>query len=77
MVGAVSMDPCRGAGEVDTGTVITVVPVSGAGGGPAPRETCQRIRLPSPLALFSLYTSRTAGVPLLDVAERLSGVHHH
>jgi hypothetical protein len=30
VVGAVSMDPCRGAGEVDTGTVITMFPVSGA-----------------------------------------------
>lgn len=33
VVGAVSMDPCRGAGEVDTGTTVITVPVSGAEGG--------------------------------------------
>jgi hypothetical protein len=44
VVGAVSMDPCRGAGEVDTGTTVITVPVSGAGGGPPPREACQLIR---------------------------------
>ena len=30
--------------EDDTGTVITMVPVSGAEGGSAPREACQSIR---------------------------------
>ena len=53
VVGAVSMDPCRGVGEVDTGTTVITVPVSDAGGGPASREAFQRIRQPSPLALFS------------------------
>ena len=28
------------AGEFDTGTVVTVVPVSGTEGGSAPREVC-------------------------------------
>jgi hypothetical protein len=50
------------AGEGDTGTVITVVPVSGAG-RIAPREACQRIRQPSPSRCPLLYTSRTAPAP--------------
>jgi hypothetical protein len=49
----------RCAGKGDTGTVITVVPVSGAGRF-APRETGQRIRQPSPSSCPLLYTSRTA-----------------
>ena len=59
------MDPCRGAGEFDTGTVVTVVPVSGTEGGSAPREAYPRIRLFSPLALFSFIHFPNYTRPLL------------
>jgi hypothetical protein len=55
----------RCAGKIDTGTVITVVPVPGAGGRPAPREAFQRIRQPSPLALFCFIHLPNCSRPLL------------
>jgi hypothetical protein len=61
------------AGEFDTGTVVTVVPVSGTEGGSAPREACPRIRLPAPSRCSLLYTSRTA--PALYSAPTLNGVY--
>ena len=45
--------------------MITVVPVSGAGGGSAPRVVRQRIRQPSPIALFSFIHFPNYSRPLL------------
>jgi hypothetical protein len=42
-----------------------LVPVSGAGGGPAPREAFQKVRQPSPLALSSIIHFPNCSRPLL------------